>query len=138
MNQLFNQVEVDIKTGEKTEIFVNPNHIVGFKIHDAQLVAVDFVNGVSTYLLGDYFTVMAQNALDIIPLAYQEEVNEDVNKTEYVDETPLEEPGTVDNISYEETNGTGGDDADLEPEQFDGKDDEYEPAENAQVEGDKY
>lgn len=138
MNQLFNQVEVDIETGEKTEVFVNPNHIVGFKIHDDKLVAVDFVNGVSTYLLGDYFTVMAQNALDIIPLAYQEEPNEDVNKTEYVDETPLEEPGTVDNISYEETDGSGDQAEDLKPEQYYDEELEYEPTENAQVEGAKY
>ncbi|AUG88501.1 hypothetical protein PQC39_gp137 [Vibrio phage Vp_R1] len=141
MERLYRQKEVNIKDMTESEVFVNPRHIVAFAIHDDNLVKVDFVNNVSVYLLGDFFTTMARDALDIVPIQYEgENENVELHETEYIDETPLEEPGTVENIPYETTDlSTKAEtDTDLEPEQHAGEDDEYEPAENAAVEGEKY
>ncbi|WPH64837.1 hypothetical protein [Vibrio phage vB_VpaP_SJSY21] len=140
MERLYRQKEVNIEEGTEKEVFVNPKHIVAFAIHNDDLVKVDFVNNVSVYLLGDFFTTMAQDALDIVPIRYEGEKDVELHQTEYIDETPLDEPGTIENIPYETTDTSlrAETDTDLSPEQHAGEDDEYEPAENAAVEGEKY
>lgn len=136
MDILYRQMEVDRKTGEQSEVFVNPKHLVAFAIVDDKLVKADFTNNTSVYLLGDFFSTMVRDALEIVPIAYKEEHEEvDVNDTEYIDETPLEEPGVVENVPYESTDVSETVDSGLSPEQHAGEDDDYQPEVNAQVEG---